>query len=489
MDFEETKEPAKGGTVKALSEQLVNDPNSLVFASLADIYREEGMIEEALAMCQAGLALHPRHIPGQLVLAKIHRDTHRPLEALEALEKVLALDPGNPEARALLESLDSKLEEPSPLVSSGGPSSEPASEIVSEIQAAVQALNSGTGIEDIPGPGVPALKAPQAGGEGLKIVPWGDAASAQGVPTTSSEGWTAKATIPEIERSTLGFVPGAVNQDSWVISRPIEMDFPVKVPSLNPPSSRASERSPYVSPVTTEEMNSPLFKESAELVPQKEFPVIGTQVPLQELPQALPTRPDEQPGAGPPTIPLEGSLSAAPKALPVAPRVKEQPGQPREEVSLTEFMKTLSSMEFMEPPSAPVAERAAAEPEVFPAPSDEQRGEMETALDDLLTLDEVEGAMIVNRDGLVLAERTRAWINAEETAALAASIYETTLRSIGRMEMGQLDRGIVETALGQLYFIALGDHLLVLLTRDDTKMGLVLMRMKKVMDRVRRVLG
>jgi predicted regulator of Ras-like GTPase activity (Roadblock/LC7/MglB family) len=31
--------------------------------------------------------------------------------------------------------------------------------------------------------------------------------------------------------------------------------------------------------------------------------------------------------------------------------------------------------------------------------------------------------------------------------------------------------------------------MVVLLTRDDTKMGLVLMRMKKVVDRVRRVLG
>jgi predicted regulator of Ras-like GTPase activity (Roadblock/LC7/MglB family) len=489
MDFEETIGPAREGKVKTLSEQLVSDPSSLVFASLADMYREEGMIEEALAMCQAGLTIHPRHIPGQLTLAKIHRDAHRTLEALEALVKVLALDPGNPEARALLESLDAIPEEPSPSVPSGGFSSGPASGLESEPKTTVQSIQSigpGTGFEIVPEFRPPKPIAPQAGEEGLKIVPWGDATSDHGVPKSPSEGQTAKVSIPEIERSTLGFVPGAVVQDNWVISRPIEMDYPGKAPSLNPPSSQASERAPSVPPVTREEAPSHLFGEPVESAPQKELPVIAAQVPLQELLPTPSARLDEKPPAGLPTVPFEGSLFAAP---PVAPRFEQEPVKPREQFSLTEFMKSLSEPESLKAPPALVAEKVPAEPGVLPGPSDELRGEMEPALEDLLTLDEVEGAMIVNRDGLVLIERTRAWINAEEAGALAASIYEAAVRSVGRMEMGQLDRGIVETALGQLYFITMGDALLVLLTRDDAKMGLVLMRIKKVMERVRRVLG
>jgi predicted regulator of Ras-like GTPase activity (Roadblock/LC7/MglB family) len=489
MDVRETPEPAKEGKVKTLSEQLVSDPNSLVFASLADMYREEGMMEEALAMCQAGLELHPRHVPGRLILARIHRDANRPLEARAVLEKVLSLEPGNPEALALLQAMEAKPEEPSPVVPVEEISAKPATVVSPVPPLVVQPLGADAGLEIIPETPV-AVEPPRE--EGFKLVPWAEAATRTEAPPAMFEGPAPVVAMPEIERSTTDLSPGAFAKEGFVISHPIDMEFPKEELITAPPAS-------IEPPVMTEEAPLALVEEPALPAPKEEEQPVrvveipaGVEVLLHEEALAPPATFEEKPVGELPILPFEESLFAAPSAPPEAPGpppAEEEPEKPRKEVPLAEFMKSLSESEFLKAtpaPLAPVAERAVTEPEVL---SDEIRGEMEKALEDLLTLAEVEGAMIVNRDGLVLAERTRAGINAEEAAALGASIFETTFRSIERMHLGQLDRGIVETGSGRLYLTAMGDAMVVLLTRDDTKMGLVLMRMKKVMERVRRVLG
>lgn len=480
MDVGETIEPAKEARVKTLSEQLVSDPNSQVFASLADMYREEGMLEEAQAMCQAGLMLHPRHVPGRLVLAKIHRDANQPLEARAALEKVLALDPENAEALALLASEALKPEEskpeelftvvplegPAPPSSAGssfvaplGPSSELS--IISEATSLGPATDTG-------------LSGPE---EGLKLVPWAEASVSEELrpPPPGSE---VEVVLPEIERTTTDLVPGDVAREGFVITRPIDMEFPEE-----------KEEVAALSPDVIERPSAPLLpKEEGKPIKIVEVPT-GVEILLHEELSAPSTQPEEKLATERFPLPVEGSVFAAPTEPFEAPSVEEGLETTQKEVPLAEFMKSLSETEFLKSTPAqaiPHAEQGPIEAEIL---SDEMRGEMEKALEDLFSLAEVEGAMIVNRDGLVLAERTRGGINPEEAAALAASIFETTLRSIERMHLGQLDRGIVETNSGRLYLTAMGDSMVVLLTRDDTKMGLVLMRMKKVMERVRRVLG
>jgi len=484
MDVGETIEPAKEARVKTLSEKLVSDPNSQVFASLADMYREEGMLEEAQAMCQAGLMLHPRHVPGRLVLAKIHRDANRPLEARTALEKVLALDPENAEALALLASEALKPEEPKPeelfaVVPLEGPAP-PSSAGSSPFQALVAPLEPSSELSIISeatslGPAADTgLSGPE---EGLKLVPWAEASVSEELRLTPP-GSEVEVVLPEIERTTTDLVPGDVAHEGFVITRPIDMEFPEE-----------KEEVAALSPVVIERPSAPLLpKEEGKPITIVEVPT-GMEILLHEELSAPPTQLEEKLATERFPLPVEGSVFAAPTEPFEAPPVEEGLETTQKEVPLAEFMKSLSETEFLKSTPAqaiPLAERGPIETEIL---SDEMRGEMEKALEDLFSLAEVEGAMIVNRDGLVLAERTRGGINPEEAAALAASIFETTLRSIERMHLGQLDRGIVETNSGRLYLTAMGDSMVVLLTRDDTKMGLVLMRMKKVMERVRRVLG
>jgi tetratricopeptide (TPR) repeat protein len=63
------------------------------FARIAEVLREEGRLDEAVALCKNGLAEKPGSVTGHLVLGKCLVDLDRLEEAREAFEGVLRIDP------------------------------------------------------------------------------------------------------------------------------------------------------------------------------------------------------------------------------------------------------------------------------------------------------------------------------------------------------------------------------------------------------------
>ena len=74
------------------------NPNSRVFAPLAESYRRLGMCREALQVLKKGLALHPGHLMAQVVLAHVYYDTQKYTQALKILDPLV---PDNLEHYAL----------------------------------------------------------------------------------------------------------------------------------------------------------------------------------------------------------------------------------------------------------------------------------------------------------------------------------------------------------------------------------------------------
>ena len=62
------------------------NPDSKVFAPLADSYRRLGMYEEALKVLKKGLRLYPGHTSAQVILAHTYYDTQKYVQALKILE-------------------------------------------------------------------------------------------------------------------------------------------------------------------------------------------------------------------------------------------------------------------------------------------------------------------------------------------------------------------------------------------------------------------
>lgn len=88
------------------ADQVMNDPSSFLFASLADFYRQNMLFPEAIAMCQSGLEAQPDNIDGRLVLARCYLATAEPAKAREELAKVLARQSEHGEAKKLLAEID-----------------------------------------------------------------------------------------------------------------------------------------------------------------------------------------------------------------------------------------------------------------------------------------------------------------------------------------------------------------------------------------------
>lgn len=88
--------------IEKYSEALSKDPNSQVFAPLAEAYRKAGMLKKADDVARHGLQRHPRFAPGLIVYAKIQKDLKQYDIALKVLNEALSLVPENILAQQLI---------------------------------------------------------------------------------------------------------------------------------------------------------------------------------------------------------------------------------------------------------------------------------------------------------------------------------------------------------------------------------------------------
>lgn len=85
--------------------KLEENPDSLAFAPLADAYRREGNLEEALKVCKRGLEKHPSYTSARVVFGRILQDKGNHEEAAAEFKKVLDADPENLMAHSLMGSI------------------------------------------------------------------------------------------------------------------------------------------------------------------------------------------------------------------------------------------------------------------------------------------------------------------------------------------------------------------------------------------------
>lgn len=88
--------------IARLSERFNKDPTSRIFVQLADAYRKNKMIDEALDVLNQGIEHHPNYPLAHLIRGKCLFDTHNYNQAKEAFEKTISLDPQNVVAYRML---------------------------------------------------------------------------------------------------------------------------------------------------------------------------------------------------------------------------------------------------------------------------------------------------------------------------------------------------------------------------------------------------
>ncbi|HEX7319964.1 MAG TPA: tetratricopeptide repeat protein [bacterium] len=88
--------------IAKLSERFNKDPKSRIFVQLADAYRKNNMVDEALQVINQGLQYHPEYPLAFLILGKCYYDRRQYGQAKEAIEKTLRYDQQNIVALRLL---------------------------------------------------------------------------------------------------------------------------------------------------------------------------------------------------------------------------------------------------------------------------------------------------------------------------------------------------------------------------------------------------
>lgn len=82
--------------------ELEKNPQSKVFAPLAEAYRKMGLLEEAHRLCKKGVQFHPDFAGGRVAFAKVLLALQTNEEALTQLEKAVQLSPDNLLAHSLM---------------------------------------------------------------------------------------------------------------------------------------------------------------------------------------------------------------------------------------------------------------------------------------------------------------------------------------------------------------------------------------------------
>jgi tetratricopeptide (TPR) repeat protein len=134
---------------------LGENPNSQIFAALADAYRKKGQLDQAFRVCQNGLRIHPNYVSAHMVMARINLDkgmydwaeieVNKAIvlegnsfatdlllaeiyirkgefpKATKLLDKLQKMDPANQQIQKLMELCDRIPQEASVQLGSGGP--------------------------------------------------------------------------------------------------------------------------------------------------------------------------------------------------------------------------------------------------------------------------------------------------------------------------------------------------------------------------------
>lgn len=81
--------------IARLAERYSKEPKSRIFVQLADAYRKNNMVDEALEVLNQGLQYHPNYPLAHLILGKCYFDKRMYAQSKDALEKTIELDPIN----------------------------------------------------------------------------------------------------------------------------------------------------------------------------------------------------------------------------------------------------------------------------------------------------------------------------------------------------------------------------------------------------------
>ncbi|MFC1479127.1 roadblock/LC7 domain-containing protein [Planctomycetota bacterium] len=127
------------------------------------------------------------------------------------------------------------------------------------------------------------------------------------------------------------------------------------------------------------------------------------------------------------------------------------------------------------PPSAVSAEGKAQEESVM--------AHLIALLQNFKTIDGVQGSILIDNYGLIIAEDVNNTVDGELLAAVLTNILRTIKQHSGPADLGAFNNGFVETDNMNMHLYSIKDVELVLFSNAQTRLGLLEMKVKKFIDK------
>ncbi len=113
---------------------------------------------------------------------------------------------------------------------------------------------------------------------------------------------------------------------------------------------------------------------------------------------------------------------------------------------------------------------------------------MDTILQRLTDLDDITGAILVGKDGLIVTGT----LNSEDEeviGAMSAAAFGSITSYTEQMNGGEMSHVIIETKTGTIQIEEIGDLILVVTTQSSNNLGRVRIEMKKACNQIMRVVA
>lgn len=115
---------------------------------------------------------------------------------------------------------------------------------------------------------------------------------------------------------------------------------------------------------------------------------------------------------------------------------------------------------------------------------------LEKVLNDINSVGGVEASAVASRDGLLICSTISKKNHAETFAAMSATMIGAAETATTELGKGIPDRIIVESKHGKILGTGAGSKaLLLVMTKSDAGLGLVLIEMAKASEQIKRILG
>lgn len=431
-----------------MPDDLSIDSKTLIFATLADVYLSSGMIDEAISILKDGLARNPNYTLAKIILGRAYYMKGETEQALKVLEAIYDEAQDSENENLFLAHCYKRQAE----FDKARKHYEAVLKINADNKDArreLSTLSIATPSEIAPA-GAVAVEPPVAPVE---------------APAVSIEikGKEEPALVKEVELPEGDITPAKeIPEPEITIQEP-----PVKIHVPKSKPDTISKEEIEISLPTNEPAQTPVMditsavEEAMKVASVPEPPPAATPTP--------PPKTETVPVAEPPAIPVK----EPPKAVtpePAEPVVKE----------ITPSEAAVEPPPLFEEEMAPAAE---------PAPVGTPFDRLDEPMKKLLALKTVNAAFISASDGLLIKNYSESRTDAEEISALIAAVYYEAMESFKFLNVGAMEKCVIEKADETICMITAGESLLCVITEPEAKPGLVFVYARKIIDEIREVLG